>query len=79
MANWSLARVLSLSLFWAVVLFAIAAVRSDKQRRALERQHGPGREYYVAAHIPGGRWMLIGPPLLLILWWLWSHASRRAS
>ena len=79
MRNWSLLRVLSLSVSWMLTVLLVAAVRSGVQSRALERQDASGREYYVAARIPGGRWLLLGPPLLLLLLWLWSRISRTAS
>lgn len=72
-------RVLAVSAGWMGALLLIAAVRSGMQSRAFERQDASGRKYYVAARIPGGRWLLVGPPLVLVLVWLWSRLSRPAS
>ena len=77
MGNWSLGRVIALGIGWMVLLILVAAIRSEMQRRALQPQH-PGTDIYVMLRIPGGRWFLLGPPVLLLLAWLLSRATHRA-
>ena len=76
MRNWSFARVITLGIGWMVILFVITAIRSSVQSAEARRQY-PETEVHVMARVPGGRWFLLGPPVLLLFIGFLIRASRR--
>ena len=78
MRNCSLARVIMLGVCWMVLLILIGAISVGDAASGHEPEC-PGTEIHVMLRIPGGRWFLVGPPVLLLLIWYWAAKIKAFS
>jgi hypothetical protein len=67
-----------LGALWIIVVLGILAVRSIAFARQAQPQP-TGDFYVVLLHLPGGLWTVLGPPVLLAIFWVAMQRSRPAS
>ena len=76
--DWRLRRVVGLSFLWLLAFAAAVATYTALEIRRLERKY-PDRPIHFTANVPGAAYIILGPPLLLLVVWAWTRRSRPAS
>jgi hypothetical protein len=74
---WRARWIVALSLVWIVGVIAWNVVRSVRWGRQFQTS-SESDHYYVFLHLPGGIWLVVGLPLLLLAVWLWQRPRVNA-
>lgn len=74
-SDWRPRRIVVLCAGWVLFVVGAAILRAILFARTIERERN-FEELSIGVHIPGGAWLVVGPPLLLLAVWWWSRRSR---
>jgi hypothetical protein len=64
---------------WALLLTALTMARAVRAAQAYRRSNPDAEGFLIGVGLVGGFRALLGPPLLLLLAWLWARRRRRRS
>ena len=73
LGTWSGKRVALVSAVWVLLMFAVTIARALLAARAYRRAHPEAEMYIVGVGTPGGLPAVVGPPIVLLVAWLWAR------
>ena len=76
LGTWSGKRVALVSLAWVLLMLAVTIGRLLLAARTYQRAH-PGEDTYIlGVGTPGGLPAVLGPPVVLLIAWLWARRGK---
>jgi hypothetical protein len=76
--SWSVRRLCLTALAWVIGVQLVILWRPLAAAIAAARANPAGDFTIAAPHVRGGSLILLGPPLVLAVVWLWARRSRPA-
>jgi len=76
--DWRSRRVIGFGLLWILVIVGWTIARTVLRAMPYYRAHPSEDVYFIVSRPPGGIWVVLGPPILLLVVWWTQRPSRPA-